>query len=131
MKQHWIEESQHVKLDFLELEKFKEENNEQAFDNAIDEYLEIINAFYDLLKQQTLMDLDSLSRCSNRTWSDIEKSNFIEIQHYSYLHNFILLGLQNRNFLKFIESFYPKHLVTMEEKLFDLESKFSGVYDAA
>src|SRR5690349_22518316 len=59
MRNHWIEESQHAKLDTLIVDALAEGKTEEQIDKAIDEFFEI-GAFLDAgLKQQAGFNLDA------------------------------------------------------------------------
>src|SRR4051795_2973826 len=66
MKNHWVEEAQHAKLDTLIVEALAEGRTEEQIDKAIDEFFEI-GAFLDEgLKTQAGFNLDALEKAIGR-----------------------------------------------------------------
>jgi hypothetical protein len=63
---HWMEESQHARIDALELDKLLEAATPAAIDTALDDYLGLIDAFDGLLKSQADMDARSLAGATAR-----------------------------------------------------------------
>lgn len=79
MKHHWIEESQHAKLDTLIVDALAEGKTEEQIDKAIDEFFEI-GAFLDAgLKQQAAFNLDALETAIGRK---LENREEIEAQQH-------------------------------------------------
>jgi hypothetical protein len=97
-KSHWIEESQHVKLDQLEVERNAAALGEAQREAAVDELLEIGGAFDGLLKAQVDLDLESLERLAGRKLSDPVKAGVRTAQHKAYRHTFLVSAMQNPKF---------------------------------
>jgi hypothetical protein len=97
-KSHWIEESQHVKLDELEVDRSAAAVAEDKREAAIDELLEIGGAFDGLLKAQVDLDLESLERLSGRKLADAAKERIRAAQHKAYRYTFLVSALQNPKF---------------------------------
>ncbi len=66
MKHHWIEESQHAKLDTLIVDALAEGRTEEQIDKAIDEFFEIGAFLDDGLKAQAGFNLDALEKVLGR-----------------------------------------------------------------
>jgi hypothetical protein len=97
-KSHWIEESQHVKLDELEVDRSAAAVDEGKRESAIDELLEIGGAFDGLLKAQVDLDLESLERLSGRKLADAVKGRLAAAQHKAYRYTFLVSALRNPKF---------------------------------
>ena len=97
-KSHWIEESQHVKLDELEVDRSAATVAEDKREAAIDELLEIGGAFDGLLKAQVDLDLQSLERLAGRKLPDAAKERIGVAQHKAYRYTFLVSALQNPKF---------------------------------
>ena len=95
---HWLEESQHARIDMLELDKLARLSTPEGLETSVDEYLGILDAFDGLLEQQVQMDLDSLAACLGRRGDD---ARIGPAMHQSYRRTFIWYGMTNR---KVVES---------------------------
>jgi hypothetical protein len=101
-KSHWIEESQHVRLDELEVERTATALGQDKREAAIDELLEIGGAFDGLLKAQVDLDLESLERLAGRKLSDQVKSSVRTAQHKAYRYTFLVSALRNPKFREMV-----------------------------
>ena len=73
LKNHWLEESQHTKLDTLILESVVKESTPQEIDQAFKEYGEI-GAFLDQgIQQQAEFDVESFVQATGRNLSKSER----------------------------------------------------------
>lgn len=103
-KSHWIEESQHTKLDELEIGRVARGVLAERRETAIDEMLEIGGAFDGLLKAQVDLDLLSLERLAGRTLPDSVKSAVQSAQHRAYRFTFLISGLRNTRFRALVDT---------------------------
>ena len=107
LKHHWLEESQHARLDALELDRLASDSTAQARDRAVDEYIDILAAFDGLFVAQVGLDLESLRAKTGRVLSDAEAAEFIDKQHRSYRHVFLELGFTNPTLTRHLKVFSP------------------------
>ena len=70
MKHHWIEESQHAKLDTLIVDALAEGRTEDEIQSAIDEFFEIGEFLDNGLKAQAAYNLDALEKVLGRSFED-------------------------------------------------------------
>lgn len=105
LKNHWLEESQHAKIDALELQKLATGAAEAQIDGAIEDYLGILGAFGGLLKQQGLYDVKSLERATGKTFSDEERGAIAAAQARAYSRALINMGVENSAFQKYLGQF--------------------------
>jgi hypothetical protein len=105
LKNHWLEESQHAKIDALELKKLADTSTDAQRDVALADYLGILEAFAGLLSQQAQLDAVSLERATGRTFSEEERGAIIDAQARAYRRAFIVLGVENPGFVKYLEQF--------------------------
>jgi hypothetical protein len=101
---HWLDESQHAKLDALELEKLAVMAAPEELEQAVDQYLEILGAFDGLLQQQAEMDIASLSADVQRTFNEAEREQMMNALKSSYRKTFIVYGMTNPGFVKIMGS---------------------------
>lgn len=96
MKNHWVEESQHAKLDTLIVDALAEGRNEEQIDKAIDEFFEI-GAFLDGgLKQQVAFNLDALEKVIGRKLEN--RAEIEEQQHQAARWTYIGSGMVHERF---------------------------------
>ena len=96
LKNHWMEEAQHAKLDTLIVDALGEGRTEEQIDKAVDEFFEI-GAFLDEgLKQQASFNLDALQVAIGRKLEDRES---IEAQqHQAARWTYIGSGMVHERF---------------------------------
>lgn len=109
-KHHWLEESQHAKLDVLELMKLRREAEDAQVQQAIDDYFDIVGAFAGLLGAQAKLDVTSLERKLERTFSEEERAAIEAVQRRAYHRAFLFDGLTNSMFLEFLAENFPAGL---------------------
>lgn len=103
-KSHWIEESQHVRLDELEIGRSIEASDAAAREAAVDQLLEIGGAFDGLLKAQVELDLESLERLAGRKLSESDRAGIRAAQHRAYRYTFLVSALRNQKFRDIVAS---------------------------
>jgi hypothetical protein len=108
LKNHWLEETQHAKLDTRMVEALAYRMNPEVIEKAVDEYLEI-GGFLDLgLKQQALFDLDSFERATGRKLAQGEREEFIYVQHQANRWTYLGTGMSHPKFLQTLERLAPE-----------------------
>jgi len=105
LKNHWMEESQHAKIDALELKKLEASATPAQIGTAVDDYLGILGAFGGLLDQQGALDVKSLARATGRTLTEAEQRAVAEAQGRAYRRAFITMGIENPTFQKYLGQF--------------------------
>jgi len=96
LKNHWMEEAQHAKLDTLIVDALAEGRTEEEIDKALDEFFEI-GAFLDAgLKTQAGFNLDALETVIGRK---LENREAIEAQqHQAARWTYIGSGMVHERF---------------------------------
>jgi hypothetical protein len=96
LKDHWMEEAQHAKLDTLIVDALAVGRTEDQIQKAIDEFFEI-GAFLDAgLKQQATFNLDALEKAIGR---EVEDREAIEAQqHQAARWTYIGSGMVHERF---------------------------------
>jgi hypothetical protein len=100
LKHHWMEESQHAKLDTLVVDKLASGLEPQRIEAAIDDYMEIGKMIDGALAAQRALDLESLQRATGRTFTSEEKAEIEQAQARAYRRTFLLSGMTHPNFDK-------------------------------
>lgn len=115
LKNHWLEEAQHAKLDTLMVDALADGASNEEITAAIDGFLEI-GGFLDTgLKQQTLFDLKAFESATGRTLSETERDTFIEVQHQANRWTYLGSGLRHPRFLETLENLGAEHRKRIEE----------------
>jgi len=117
LKNHWLEESQHAKIDALELKKLADTATEAQLEAAVSDYLFILEAFAGLLGQQAKLDAVSLARATGRAFTDAESEAIVDAQTRAYRRSFIVLGVENPGFVKYLEQFQSRAPSRVNAKL--------------
>jgi hypothetical protein len=98
-KSHWLEESQHARMDHLETLRAFQAMSPAEKDQAIDELIELVGAVDGLLQLQAKLDVDNLQAC---LWRRLDAAERHEIQTAvlaAKRYTFIESGLTHPNFL--------------------------------
>ncbi len=115
LKNHWLEESQHTKLDSLIVDDLVANSTVKGIDQAFAEYAEI-GAFLDKgIQQQAEFDLDSFVQATGRDLSRSErervKNAVLKGMRWTYLGT----GMTHPNFLATVEAIKPAARKQIEE----------------
>ena len=98
LRHHWLEESQHAKLDTLIIDKIASALDRSKIEAGIDDYMSIGKLLDDGLAGQIELDLESLQRAIRRTLSDSEKEEIRAAQRAAYRTTFLLSGMNHPSF---------------------------------
>ena len=115
LKHHWLEESQHTKLDTLMVEEVVVNSTAQEIDQAFAEYADI-GAFLDKgIQQQAEFDVESFVQATGRDLSRSEreqvKNAVLKGMRWTYLGT----GMTHPNFLSTVEAIKPGARKQIEE----------------
>ena len=106
MKNHWVEESQHAKLDTLIVDALAEGRTEEQIDKAIDEFFEIGGFLDEGLKAQAGFNLDALEKAIGRKLENREE--IFAQQHQAARWTYIGSGMVHERFKATLESLSPR-----------------------
>ena len=96
MKNHWMEEAQHAKLDTLIVDALAEGRTEEQIDKAIDEFFEIGGFLDSGLEQQAKFNMDALEKAIGRTLEN--RDEIIAQQHQAARWTYIGSGMVHERF---------------------------------
>jgi hypothetical protein len=99
LRHHWMEESQHAKLDTLMVHEISKTCSEQERADAIDGYLEIGGMLDAGLMQQVRFDFESLKRATGRVFTVEETERFFAVQQQAVRWTYLGSGMSHENFL--------------------------------
>jgi hypothetical protein len=107
LKHHWMEESQHSKLDTLLIEELSSSLDAPAIDAAVEEYLEIGGMIDGALAKQVEFDLDNLTRATGRRFSSGERETFMAAQQQGQRWTYLGSGMTHPNFVSTLRDMRP------------------------
>jgi hypothetical protein len=116
LRAHWIEESQHARIDALELDKLLSTSTPELLTEDFNDYLGLIDAFDGLLLEQARMDLVSAQTALQKTWSVEESEALILRQHKAYRQTFLIYGMTHPTFLEDLAKISQEHTKRVIEK---------------
>jgi len=115
LKNHWLEESQHTKLDTLMVEEIVSNSTAEAIDQAFKEYGEI-GAFLDQgIQQQAEFDVDSFVEATGRKLSKSERQEMTDAVLKGMRWTYLGTGMTHPNFLATVEAIKPEARVQIEQ----------------
>lgn len=115
LKNHWLEESQHTKLDTLMVEEIAADATAQQIDQAFKEYAEI-GAFLDQgIQQQAEFDVESFVRATGRKLSTAERRQLTDAVLKGMRWTYLGTGMTHPNFLATVEKIKPEAKKRIEE----------------
>ena len=98
LKHHWMEESQHTKLDTLVLDEIASALGKKEIEKGIDDYMDIGKLLDGGLQAQVKMDLESLQKAIGRKLGETERAEIEAAQVKSYRSTFLLSGMTHPSF---------------------------------
>jgi hypothetical protein len=104
LKAHWLEESQHARIDQLELQKMAAASTPEQIQKALSDYSDLLGAFDGLLKSQAEMDAATFERATGRSLKEGERSAFVDVQHVNYRGLFLTSGLKHATFVETLDA---------------------------
>ncbi len=108
LKNHWLEEAQHAKLDTRMVESLAENMTPEEIEKGVDEYLEIGGFLDNGVRQQTLFDLEAFETATGRILDDGEREAFIDVQHQANRWTYLGTGMTHPRFLETLERLDPE-----------------------
>lgn len=108
LRNHWIEEAQHAKLDTLMVEGLAAERDAAGIARGVDGYL-ALGAFLDEgLRSQTEMNLAALEAATGRMLPADERAALAAAQHQALRWTYIGSGMTHPNFLATLARISPE-----------------------
>ena len=115
LKHHWLEESQHTKLDTLVVEELAANASESEIELAFKEYGEI-GAFLDQgIQRQTEFDVESFVQASGRKLSRSEREQISQAVLKGMRWTYLGTGMTHPNFLDTVQSIKPEARAQIEQ----------------
>lgn len=108
LRNHWIEEAQHAKLDTLMIEALAEGRGKKEIESAVEGYIEIGGFLDGGLSLQTQFDMESFMLASGRKLTEGERMEFLRVQHQANRWTYLGTGMTHPNFLSTLENLMPE-----------------------
>jgi hypothetical protein len=108
LRHHWLEESQHTKLDTMIVEALAQPLSEREIQEGIDDYLAIGGMLDGGFAAQMEMDLTSFTRATGRTLSEDEATRYREVQQQSYRKTFLTSAMRLNQFQSILATISPE-----------------------
>ena len=100
LKNHWLEESQHAKLDTRMVEYLADKLDAEAIAKGVDGFFAVGGFLDEGLQQQTLFDLESLELATGRKLTEDERKIFVDVQLQANRWTFVGSGMVHPKFLQ-------------------------------
>ncbi len=114
LKHHWLEESQHTKLDTLIVEELASHASEKEIDQAFEEYGKI-GAFLDEgIRQQAEFDTEAFVIATGRNLTKSERQEMTEAITKGMRWTYLGTGMTHPNFLSTVEKIKPEARTQIE-----------------
>lgn len=107
LRNHWLEESQHAKLDVMVVDELLVGLGDAERRRAVDEYFEIVEFLDEGLAQQLVFDLVSFQKKCGRVLTDLERASFFAEQGPANRFTYIGSGMTHPVFLETVERVAP------------------------
>ena len=108
LRHHWLEESQHAKLDTMIVQAIAQPLSEREIQEGIEDYLAIGGLLDGGLAAQMELDLASFTRATGRTLSEDEATRYREVQQRSYRKTFLTSGMRHGKFQSILAAISPE-----------------------
>ncbi len=99
-KSHWLEESQHARMDHLETLRAFRPMTEADRDRAIDDLIELVAAVNGLIQKQANFDVQNLEKYVQRTFTKLEREEILNSVLRAKQYCFIESGVTHPSFLE-------------------------------
>lgn len=116
LRYHWLEEAQHAKLDTLMVQNMAANLKTEDITRAIADYFNIIDLLDQGFQHQVQLDLDSLSRATNRHFTKAEQTEIQTLQLRSYRWAFLWSGMTHQNVGRVFGEISPSSQFRLLEK---------------
>jgi hypothetical protein len=115
LKHHWLEESQHTKLDTLIVEELAAKASEKEIEQAFEEYGKIGAFIDDGIKQQTEFEVEAFITATGRELSSSEHEQMSQAVLKAMRWTYLGTGMTHPNFLDTVQSIKPEARAQIEQ----------------
>jgi hypothetical protein len=115
LKNHWLEESQHTKLDTLIVDEVVANSGPEQINQAFEEYAEIGSFIDNGLKQQAELEVESFVGASDRNLSSSQRQELTAALLKGMRWTYLGTGMTHPNFLASVQSIKPEARKQIED----------------
>lgn len=115
LKHHWLEESQHTKLDTLIVDEVVANSGPEQIRQAFEEYAEIGGFIDNGLKQQAELEVESFVGATGRDLSISQRQELAAAMLKGMRWTYLGTGMTHPNFLASVQSIKPEARKQIEE----------------
>ena len=115
LKHHWLEESQHTKLDTLMVEELVQTASPKDVDLAFEEYGKIGAFIDDGIQQQAEFDTEAFVEATGRNLSKFERQQMTETVTQGIRWTYLGTGMTHPNFLNTVGQIKPEARTQIEQ----------------
>lgn len=108
LKHHWLEESQHTKLDTLIVEDLADKATEKEIDQAFEEYAAIGGFIDDGIKQQAEFDVKAFVTATGRRLTKSQQAEMVDTVLKGMRWTYLGTGMTHPHFLATVEKIKPE-----------------------
>ena len=116
LKSHWAEEAQHARIDAITLRKLAATSTPQMRNEAVRDYLDLLDALIVLLGQQAELDVTSLELAIGRKLPELDRAALLASQKAAYRQTFLTWGITNRIFVETVQQVFPDDIGLIEQR---------------
>lgn len=106
LKHHWIDESQHVRTDMLQLRRLAS-NGGHDLEVAGADFDALLGGLAGMLRKQALLDIDAYAGAVGSDVSDTHRKSLLEARENALVRSFIDAGLAHPSFVRTVEDLFP------------------------
>jgi hypothetical protein len=117
LKNHWMEEVQHAKLDTLMVAALAEGRTPEQIEAAVEGYFGIGGFLDNGLAMQVEFDLEAFTRATGRALSDAEKEEFRQVQLQANRWTYLGSGMAHEKFLSSLGRISPEGRARVESAI--------------
>jgi hypothetical protein len=115
LKHHWLEESQHTKLDTLIVESVASTASEDEIDQAFQEYAAIGEFLDQGIQQQAKFNVESFVKATGRQLSKSQRDEMTAAVLKAMRWTYLGTGMTHPNFLETVQSIKPEARQQIEQ----------------
>jgi hypothetical protein len=115
LKNHWLEESQHTKLDTLIVDEVVANSGPEQINQAFEEYAEIGSFIDNGLKQQAELEVESFVGASGRNLSSSQRQELTAALLKGMRWTYLGTGMTHPSFLASVQSIKPEARKQIED----------------
>ncbi len=113
LKQHWIEECQHIKIDILEFNRLVAEMEQAQVESIFEEYSQMIIAFVHTLSAQAALNVTDLQAETNQNLSAENKIMLVRFTHSAYCNGLLKYGFKHPHFMRILSDIYSDSTIKL------------------